>query len=457
VSVRESKFLSLVLRHQPSKIGIQLDPAGWVDVEVLLAACAAHGMPLSREDLDRIVATNDKRRFALSDDGRRIRASQGHSVGVELGYRASAPPEVLFHGTVAEALPAIGVEGLRPMNRHAVHLSRDEATASKVGSRRGRAIVLRVRAGEMHRAGHAFTVAANGVWLVDHVPAEFLELPDQAPRAPRLSHGRDRKAIAHDTVAACDAGAYRNRAGVLVDLAPRIADAANGTRVVDKGALKTTAIPADRAMTIDVSDESTVEAILRLAPTPGLGVLNFASAKNPGGGFLGGAQAQEESLARASALYPCLLTCNADYYAANRAHASALYLDLAIISPDVPFFRDDTGAWLPAPVLATVITCAAPNASALRQQRSPELDDVPDVLRRRAELVLRAACEAELRTLVLGAWGAGVFGNDPALVADAFAAPLSGLYRGAFDRVVFAILDDRPGEPVLTAFRARFR
>lgn len=465
MSVRTSKFLSLVLRHRPDRIGVSLDPAGWIEIDALLAACARHGVAISRAELAAVVATNDKQRFAISDDGARIRASQGHSVDVELGYEPATPPEVLFHGTIAAALPAIRADGLRPMSRHAVHLSADTATASRVGGRRGSPVVLRVRAGEMARAGHAFSVSANGVWLTDHVPAAFLEIPDDGGRLRVMSNGGDRKAISRDTVAACEAGGYTNRAGVRVELAALIADAVDGTRVVDRGALARVDIPTDRAGAIEVTDESTVEAILRLAGTPdpcdgaagAVGVLNFASAKNPGGGFLGGAQAQEESLARASALYPCLCVCNDEFYARNRAHGSALYLDLAIISPDVPWFRDDTGAWLPAPVLASVITCPAPNLSALRQQRSPDLDELPDVLRRRAELVLRAACAAAIDTLILGAWGAGVFGNDPALVADAFAAPLAGLYRRAFSRVVFAILDGKPGEPVLGAFRGRFQ
>jgi uncharacterized protein (TIGR02452 family) len=210
-------------------------------------------------------------------------------------------------------------------------------------------------------------VSANGVWLTDHVPPAFLELPDDGGRLRVMSNGGDRKAIARDTVVACEAGGYTNRAGERVELAALIADAVDGTRVVDRGAVARVDIPGDRAGAIEVTDESTVEAILRLAGTAAVGVLNFASAKNPGGGFLGGAQAQEESLARASALYPCLCACNDDFYARNRHHGSALYLDLAIISPDVPWFRDDTGAWLPAPVLATVITCPAPNLSALRQ------------------------------------------------------------------------------------------
>jgi len=460
--VHRSKFLSLVLRHDPARVGLVLDEAGWADVDAVLAACAAHGAAMTRDELDQVVRTNDKQRFALSDDGRRIRASQGHSIEVELGYEVAVPPERLYHGTVAAAVDAIRAGGLRPMARHAVHLSPDSATAARVGGRRGRPVVLVIRAGEMHRAGHELRVSANGVWLAEHVPPEFLELPadgpeaTDGPRLPRVSGGGDRKAIARDTIAACDAGRYARADGAVVELAALIERATESTHVLDAAALAKVAVPTGAATSVEVTDESTVAALIRLGSAPGLTVLNFASAKNPGGGFLGGAQAQEESLARASALYPCLVTCNDSHYARNRAHGSVLYLDLAIVSWEVPFFRDDGGGWLDAPVLANVITCAAPNASALRQQRSPEIERVPEVLRRRAGLVLRAACAAGARTLVLGAWGAGVFGNDPELVADAFAVPLAGPFATAFDRVVFAVLDGKPGQPVRAAFRAAF-
>ena len=134
---RTSRFLSLVLRHQPAAAGVTLDEGGWAEVELLLRGCSEHGHPLSRSELEEVVATNPKRRFALSDDGRRIRASQGHSVEVELGYEPAEPPEVLFHGTVQHLLPAIRAQGLRRMERHHVHLSPDEATARVVGARRG--------------------------------------------------------------------------------------------------------------------------------------------------------------------------------------------------------------------------------------------------------------------------------------------------------------------------------
>lgn len=173
-TVKASKFLSLVLRHQPESVGIVLDEAGWVDVDALLAACAARGRSLSRAELDHVVANNNKKRFAYSDDGRRIRASQGHSVTVELGLEAVAPPDVLYHGTAARTLPLILAEGLRPMSRQDVHLSADVETAVRVGSRHGRPVVLAVAARELAAEGHVFRVSANGVWLTDRVPPERL-------------------------------------------------------------------------------------------------------------------------------------------------------------------------------------------------------------------------------------------------------------------------------------------
>ena len=175
--VRASKFLSLVLRHRPEHIGITLDPAGWVSVDELLAAARRSGFPLDRATLERVVAGNDKRRFAFSDDGARIRASQGHSVGVDLGLAAQAPPEVLFHGTATRFLDSIRREGLRPGSRTHVHLSADEATAHTVGRRHGSPVVLRVNAGDMHRDGHELVLAENGVWLAREVPARYLAFP----------------------------------------------------------------------------------------------------------------------------------------------------------------------------------------------------------------------------------------------------------------------------------------
>ena len=169
-----SRFLSLVLRHQPETAGIQLDGAGWVPVEKLLSGCKHAGRAMTRAELDHVVHTNAKRRFEFNEDGLRILASQGHSVEVDLGHTPAEPPDALFHGTVAGALTAIRAEGLRPMARHHVHLSRDEATARQVGARRGAPVVLRVDARGMRQADHEFLCTPNGVWLVAHVPPAFI-------------------------------------------------------------------------------------------------------------------------------------------------------------------------------------------------------------------------------------------------------------------------------------------
>jgi putative RNA 2'-phosphotransferase len=169
-----SKFLSLILRHDPSAVGISLDPSGWVEVDPLLQAIAQHGQPIDRARLESIVVGSDKQRFALSADGAKIRASQGHSVEVELGYSPRTPPAVLYHGTVERFLPSIRERGLLKGRRHHVHLSATRELAVVVGSRRGRPVVLRVDAAAMAEASHDFFCSANGVWLTEHVPASFL-------------------------------------------------------------------------------------------------------------------------------------------------------------------------------------------------------------------------------------------------------------------------------------------
>ncbi|MFD0885974.1 RNA 2'-phosphotransferase [Streptosporangium algeriense] len=174
-TTRISKYLARHLRHRPERIGIALDSGGWVEVDTLLAAAAAHGFPFSRTELERVVADNDKRRYVI--EGGRIRASQGHSVAVDLGLPVAEPPAVLYHGTVARNVAAIRAEGLRPMNRHHVHLSPDRETATRVGARRGVPVVLVVDAAAMRATGHEFRISANGVWLTDHVPPSFLCLP----------------------------------------------------------------------------------------------------------------------------------------------------------------------------------------------------------------------------------------------------------------------------------------
>jgi putative RNA 2'-phosphotransferase len=175
--ISTSTFLSLVLRHQPETIGVTLDSEGWIAIAELLAACAAHGKPITRELLEEVVATNDKRRFSISPDGVRIRANQGHSVDVDLGLTPQEPPDLLFHGTVAKFLDSIRRSGLIKGTRHHVHMSADEQTAGKVGQRRGQPVILIIEAARMSRAEHAFFQSDNGVWLVDAVPAEYLRFP----------------------------------------------------------------------------------------------------------------------------------------------------------------------------------------------------------------------------------------------------------------------------------------
>jgi putative RNA 2'-phosphotransferase len=172
--VRLSRRLSLVLRHDPGSVGLALDPAGWVEVDDLLAALRGAGLDLTRADLDEVVRSSDKQRFALDPSGRRIRAQQGHSVEVDLGLEPQEPPTDLWHGTVARSLEAIRREGLLPRGRHHVHLSADRATALRVGARRGRPVLLHVDAAAMAAVGIEFRRSGNGVWLVDAVPPQYL-------------------------------------------------------------------------------------------------------------------------------------------------------------------------------------------------------------------------------------------------------------------------------------------
>jgi putative RNA 2'-phosphotransferase len=174
--VKISKFLSLVLRHQPDKIGLKLDSAGWVSVEKLLKACQNHGFPLTKNELEAVVTGSDKQRFSFSDDRLLIRANQGHSVDVDLGYQPIAPPEELYHGTVERFLISILDSGLSKGRRHHVHLSADLETAQKVGARRGVPVILRVMSGWMNRDGYLFFRSENGVWLTDNVPPAYLEV-----------------------------------------------------------------------------------------------------------------------------------------------------------------------------------------------------------------------------------------------------------------------------------------
>ena len=180
-----SKYLSKHLRHAPEQLGLTLAPGGWVEADELLAACARDQFVITREQLDEVVATNDKQRFSFDPSGRRIRANQGHSTAVDLQLQPATPPDVLYHGTAERTVAAILAGGLARMSRHHVHLSLDVPTALKVGTRHGRPVILAVDAAAMVRDGHPFYRSDNGVWLVDAVPARYLrQVPRDAPEHP---------------------------------------------------------------------------------------------------------------------------------------------------------------------------------------------------------------------------------------------------------------------------------
>lgn len=172
-----SKFLSLILRHDPGKIGLQLDDSGWADVNELISKANAHNNQLNVDNLKEVVETNDKKRFAFNENKTKIRASQGHSIKVDLEYKPIQPPEFLFHGTVGKFREDIKRKGLLKMGRHHVHLSSDAETATKVAARRGVPIILTVRSGDMYRDGIEFYQSDNGVWLTDTVASKYLKFP----------------------------------------------------------------------------------------------------------------------------------------------------------------------------------------------------------------------------------------------------------------------------------------
>ncbi len=269
----------------------------------------------------------------------------------------------------------------------------------------------------------------------------------------------DRAALAEETLRIIAAGEYRSPGGTTLSLAPLVAAARAGTRLYDLAVVDRPLSRRPGPTQISVTAETTCEAIVRMECAGGgaLAALNFASAKNPGGGFLGGAQAQEEALARSSALYPCLLT-QPSYYERNRAQRSALYLDLAIFSPAVPFFRADDGTLLERIACCSIVTAPAPNAGAVLQNQPDDAASIEPTLRRRAELVLAVAAAEKIERLILGAWGCGVFRNDPALVARVFAELLlaGGRFHDVFGEIVFAIFDRSPGSAVLGAFQTQF-
>ena len=173
--VKISKYLSKHLRHQPERIGLTLEPGGWVNVDQLLSACKHYSFPLTLHELKEVVAKNDKQRFSFDATETRIRANQGHSIAVDLQLEPTLPPEVLYHGTGHKTVESIRRQGLCKMSRHHVHLSQDIATAKKVGQRHGSPVVFAVDAKAMSERGHTFYCSENGVWLVDFVPPHYLQ------------------------------------------------------------------------------------------------------------------------------------------------------------------------------------------------------------------------------------------------------------------------------------------
>ncbi|WP_435178044.1 TIGR02452 family protein [Actinacidiphila sp. bgisy145] len=259
-------------------------------------------------------------------------------------------------------------------------------------------------------------------------------------------------------------GGYTGPDGRRVELAELVARAADGTAVYGPGPVEVPveergAVAGGPGARCTVTAESSTAAAGRLAAAGGgpVAVLSFASARNPGGGYLNGAQAQEEALCRASALYSCLLRAP-QFYAHHRADRDTFYSDRVIHSPAVPVFRADSGALLARPFLAGFLTSPAPNAGVIARTMPERVPEVGPALAARAERVLEVAAAHGYRRLVLGAWGCGVFRNDPAVVAGAFAALLGpgGRFAPLVDEAVFAVLDRRGDSPTRAAFAAVF-
>ncbi len=270
------------------------------------------------------------------------------------------------------------------------------------------------------------------------------------------------KGIAKTTLAYLEAGGFETPDGVAVTFKSELLAAVEGTLLFtpDKlGSWLAEEHGAGQAPGFHVTSETTQVAAHRLVHGEGvedLVLLNFASARNAGGGFLNGAKAQEEDITRCSGLYPCLLT-QPTYYQVNRAQESLLYTDHMIYSPSVPWFRTRSTNLLDHFFLASVITAPAPNAGEILRRDGAAGPEIEASLRRRAGMVLAVARKQGHRNLLLGAWGCGVFRNDPGLVADAFGKHLDGpAFRGQFDTVTFAVLDRSKSRATLQAFEDRF-
>ncbi|WP_406457810.1 TIGR02452 family protein [Streptomyces sp. NBC_00876] len=267
------------------------------------------------------------------------------------------------------------------------------------------------------------------------------------------------RGIARETESIVEAGGYRTVQGREVSIERALTAALSGTRLYGPGPVPVAALDRDRTPRIEVTGESSLRAAARLTGegTGKVAVLSYASARNPGGGYLNGAQAQEEALCRGSALYATLLRAP-EYYAHHRAERSAFYTDRVIHSPGVPVFRDDRGRLLDTPYTAGFLTSPAPNAGVIRDRTPESAHRIRPALAARAERVLEVAAVRGYRRLVLGAWGCGVFRNDPGEVAGVFRALLTGdgRFAGHFEQIVFGILSRDDDSPTRAAFDQAF-
>ncbi len=279
-----------------------------------------------------------------------------------------------------------------------------------------------------------------------------------------MTNRNQRSRIAQEAVEIQKRGSYLNANGNGVSIAAFLDTAKSGTVLIRPDELDSFlgATPGTDFQTdIQVINETTLAAARRCLEAMKTKVLclNFASAMNPGGGFLGGSQAQEESLARASGLYECLLQ-GWDYYEANRACNSSLYTDHFIYSPDVPVFRDDDDQFLDEPYLISFLTAPAVNRRAVENNEPQHLHQVDSIMRRRINAVFAVAQRYRYQCLILGTWGCGVFQNNPQVIAALFAHQLMGEqapYGKAFTHVQFAVLDQSQGQTTFNAFKDRLR
>ena len=173
--VKAGKYISMLLRHRPEEAGVILDDHGWTDVEDLIKKVSPK-YEITEEMLHQMAFAPDKQRYEFSEDGKKIRAVHGHSVKVDMEYETLTPPEILYHGTATRFLDSIMEQGLKKMSRQFVHLSEFTEQAESVGKRHGKLVILKVKAGDMHRDGIVFYKSVSGVWLTDNVPVKYLEV-----------------------------------------------------------------------------------------------------------------------------------------------------------------------------------------------------------------------------------------------------------------------------------------